>query len=417
MPTRKTGTVGSKKRDVGPVTVLKTEDLVKLDTLEERTNALLENRYEIFMHNVTFLCKKHGISQAKLCTDKLNNLIQPPQLTSYKKYGKDIPLSAIAMVASAFNLTIEEICGQILEECGQNSDGDSAEQGRSREEYEKYLGLYDVAYFDTSKPLGANFLPTANSLSNALLVVYEECNALGIASFHVAALMNCTDEERDKVAGLIERLNLKNAGKAVYDCCESVVSNTNASRAKCLYKGNIYLTEQMVEITLHQVKGSNVIHLLAHNRAAGSSEGKNYKGGLTTMLSVSRGAEHMPCIQAALLMSGTHTEVWDENNKPRTCPKNRLRYFPEEQLAHKLYMAPPAIEFDQETKEIVAFMRLLFSEGEHSALTALSDEDKRCCLENFAERKLTNALKRNILSYYKISVQMDSDVYRMICQS
>ena len=99
----------SDRRNTGAVKVLKPEDLVSCKTLNERMEMMVENRCEVFMHNVAFLCKRHKLSQAQLCSVKLENNISPPQLTGYKRRGRDIPLSVMALVAGAFNLTIEEM--------------------------------------------------------------------------------------------------------------------------------------------------------------------------------------------------------------------------------------------------------------------------------------------------------------------
>ena len=60
----------SDRRNTGVVKVLKAEDLVSCKTLSERMEMMVENRCEVFIHNVDFLCKRHKLSQAKLCSEK-----------------------------------------------------------------------------------------------------------------------------------------------------------------------------------------------------------------------------------------------------------------------------------------------------------------------------------------------------------
>lgn len=275
----------SDRRNTGTVKVLKVENLVSCKTLSERMEMMVENRCEVFMHNVAFLCKRHKLSQAQLCSIKLENNISPPQLTGYKRRGRDIPLSVMALVASAFNLTIEEMCGQLLDQANDTADEEQGKTGRPIEEYLKYVGTYDIAYFDTSAPIGQNVGPTADAMSRAVLTIYVTYNAIGTPSFHVTAIFNCTAEERQKIAHYMQNVNFSNNASAVREHYEAVVSNipnddTTTSRLKCLYDGTIHLTDRMIEITLHQVRGNDVVHLLAHNRAATSSDGKPYRGGL-----------------------------------------------------------------------------------------------------------------------------------------
>lgn len=413
----------SDRRDTGPVKVLQAEDLVGCKSLSERMEMMVENRCEVFMHNVAFLCKKHKLSQAQLCTVKLENNISPPQLTGYKRRGRDIPLSVMALVAGAFNLTIEEMCGQLLDQTNDTAEEDWPKAGRTIEEYLKYVGTYDVAYFDTSAPIGQNVGPTSDAMARGVLTIYVTYNAIGTPSFHVTAIFNCTHEERQKIANYMESVDFFNNASVVREYYEKVVSNipepaSPVSRMKCLYDGNIHLTDRMVEITLHQVRGNDVVHLLAHNRAANSSDGKLYRGGLATMMSSSRGQEHMPCIQSALLMRGKTVKVEQAGmSGPVKISKSGLEFIQPELLASKLYLAPPVIELGQEIEKIVAYMKVLFSqEDKNGPISALSDSDKKFCLETFVEKQLTESLRRNILSYYKLSLHMDSQVYALIQQ-
>ena len=56
----------SDRRNTSTVKILKAEDLVSCKTLSERMEMMVENRCEVFMHNVSFLCKRHKLSQAQL---------------------------------------------------------------------------------------------------------------------------------------------------------------------------------------------------------------------------------------------------------------------------------------------------------------------------------------------------------------
>ena len=411
------------KRNTGPVKVLKPEDLINCSTLSQRMEMMVENRCEIFIHNVAFLCQTHGLNQSTLCSQKLENYLSSPQLTGYKKRGRDIPLSVMALVASAFGLTVEEMCGQLLDETVDNAEDSRATFGRPIEEYMKYAGTYDLTYFDTSAPIGQNQDTTANALDRGILTIYVTYNAIGVASFHVSAVFNCTPEERQKIASYMEGVDFGKDASAIRAFYEKVLTNPldlshTASRMKCLYEGEIKLTERITEITLRQVKGSDVAHLYLHNRAANYSEGKVYRGGLATMMSISRGAEHMPCIQAVMMMRGACATIRQEGSGDTArIPKCGLDYFQAELLASKIYLAPPKIELGDEIQKIVAYMKFLFSqEGEGGPLSQLSDEEKTLCLASFVEKKLTESLRRNILSHYKISLRMDSDVYEMIRQ-
>lgn len=416
----------SGKRNSGPVRVLQQEDLVGCATLSQRMDAMTENRCEVFIHNVEFLCAREHLPQARLCSEKLGGLISPPQLTGYKQRGKDIPLRVMALVASAFNLTVEDICGQLLDEATEAGGDGIQGLSRSLEEYEKYLGTFDLTYFDTSAPLGQNSGSTEAELHRAVLTIYTTRSAIGTVHFHATAIFNCTVEERAKIAGYTNGVDYSRDAGEIREYYNRVIRDRLAmgpgssdSREKYLYDGDIHLTENIMELTFRQVHGSGLIHLLAHNRAANSSSGKSYRGGLVTMMSVSRGAEHMPCMQAAILIRGTLARFGQgRQDREKNIPSCRLDYFAPEVLASKIYLAPPNIKLGEEINKIVSYMKFLFAQTDKdNSLSQLSQEDKIFCLETFAEKSLTEALRRNILSYYKLAVQMDSEVYGMIRQA
>ena len=155
---------------------------------------------------------------------------------------------------------------------------------------------------------------------------------------------------------------------------------------------------------------------MMHNRAANSSDGKPYRGGLATMMSSSRGSEHMPCIQSGILVRSKPKKERKDRGLGQNVSTYILDNLQPERIAKELYLAPPRIELGDEIEKIIAYMRVLFSGEESSPVSQLSDADKAFCLKTFVEKKLTDSMRRNILSYYKLSVQMDINVYAMIQQ-
>ena len=407
------------KRNPDPSRVLTPEDLIYCPDLRQRMERLTENRCEVFLHNVAYLCKKYRLSQAQLCADKLKGLVSSAQFTAFKKRGRDIPISVFALVAGAFGLTVEDLCGQLLDQPGQKASPSVPE--RPAEEYAKYVGTYDMSYFDTAAPLGRNAGSTANALDRAVLTVYGRQDSDGVTRFRIMAIFNCTPEERTRVTSSIEHLNSGVADpggvRELYIRAATAESESGRGRShlKSLYEGELRLEDHLTELVLHQCHGGDSVHILAHNRAAQSSDGKLYRGGLATVMSMSRGAEHMPCVQAAILMRSKPSRSivnGVERKETSTCV---LDAFAPEVLASHLYLAPPEIDFSKESQVIIQYMRLLFTQGEEgSPVAMLSDTDKAFCLENFVERKLTEAARRNLLSYYKLSLEMDSEVYSMI---
>ena len=158
------------------------------------------------------------------------------------------------------------------------------------------------------------------------------------------------------------------------------------------------LTDRTVEISLKQVSDADVVHLMLHNRAANSSVGSEYKGGLATMMSTSRGREHMPCVQALAL------------SKPGFS-------IAKEELATHLFLQPPEVDMKEEAEEIFNYMMKLFPNGDaESPMDKALDDMKVFLLEKMLEKTMTKVLQLNALGYYKVSTQMDSDLYTAVCR-
>lgn len=396
----------STKRNQNPseVRVMSNADLFDQETLDDRVDKLVENRNEIVIHNIAYILQKNNIAQAHMCNVDLEGTPQPPQLAAYKQRGRDIPFRTVARIAVAYGVTPEQMYGQLLDQTGGKGHAIDKPAPRPYDEYMKYVGTYHMAYFGTDARLGSNKRTTARALSYGVLSVYPGNAVDGVPTLRVVAFTNCTEEERDKLIRTTRNAEDQKNYRGVQTCYENVATNRREGhqetpRMKCLYEGELTLTDRVAEITLHQVKGSDTVHIELHNRAANSSEGSRYCGGLATMMSTSRGEEHMPCVQAVILSK----RGFDNTAK--------------EELANMLFMEPPTIDLKEETKAIIAYMKALFpNEDTDNPLSQLADADKACALESYIKRKLTEVIKRNVLGYYKVSTTMDSDAYKVFCR-
>lgn len=235
------------------------------------------------------------------------------------------------------------------------------------------------------------------------MTVYLGNAVNGAPTLKVAAFVNCTRAERNAIDEAVKSLQATNRTPNIRECYENCAKsfhsekNAGDSRMKCFYEGDLDLTDRAAEFVLHQIHGTDIVHIVAINQAVQSSGG-NYRGGLGAMLSVSRGAQHMPCAQSVVIS------------------RRGFATFSGEELAQKLYLCPPVIDIKDSTKAILGYMRVLFNDNGNSAVTELSEEDRIYCLESYAEKKLAEAIRRNVLSYYKVSSTMDYDVYLKFCK-
>ena len=380
------------------------EDFEHEGSLDAKVKAMLENRHEIVIRNVEYLIRKEESSQAELCAKKLEGSPGTQQMTSYKKVGKDIPYWVITRVAMSFGYTPEQFSGQLLEKSGGQGQVAGKLPLRPKSEYPKYIGTYHLAYFKTDAALGDNRRSAARDLANGMLTVYPGDAVDGIPTLHVIAFFNCTDQEADRLARTVSNAERQQSNRGIHTCYKKVATPENdlegdSSRMKCLYEGDLILTERCAEITLRQITGSDTVHITLHNQAANSSEGSIYKGGLGIMMSVSRGEEHMPCTQAIILS------------------RKGFANTAKEELADSLFLEPPEVKLENETRDIISYVKALFPpEDSDNPLAHISASDKEFMLNDYIERKIKDVIKRNYLRCYKVSSVMDSAVYKKHCR-
>ncbi len=396
------------KRNAVPaeVQVLPVSQFQDLPTLDARVDAMVNNRNEVAIHNLDFILSQQGISQAKMCRDVLEGTPQPPQIAVYRSRDKDIPFRTVARIGMAYGYTPEEMYGQLLDHTGGQGLTPAGLPLRPAGECGKFPGTYQMAFFATDARQGSNNRTLSRALSFGVLSIYLEPGTERNPRLRAAALLNCTEEEKKRLLSCLADAERKGGGRAVRTCYEQIAGQSRAQeplleprRMKCFYEGEVLLTERMVQLTLLQVRGSDLVQMALHNRAAASSEGSPYKGGLATMMSTSRGEEHMPCIQAAILS------------------RRGFDHMAREELAELLFLEPPKMEFQGEIQSICTYMKTLFrSESGEGMLSQLSEEDRCFLLESFVSKKLSDVLRRNVLEYYKVSIEQDSRIYKLVCR-
>lgn len=409
--------MGNASREKENIYVLRVADLTEEPedlSLDQKVDQLVENRCTVFIKNYAFLLEKEGITQAQFCDKYLENYPSPTQMAGFKKKGKDIPLRTMIRIATAFGKSLEEMTGTLL----YDSSPEPVSPIENYSEYRKYCGTFDLAYFDTSAKLGSNKRLTPESLNYAVMTICPFANEVGVTKYSAIALFHCTEIERQVLYGFLEGVDLLHESSKVMKIYEKVAKaqDEHDTHAKYLYHGSLSLEGQFAEITMHQMFGSDFVHLLMHNRAASSSQGKKYSGGLAAIMSTSRGEEHMPCLQAGLISKPQYDtrSVGD----PVGGDKTLLDAFPflsKETIASKLFFAPPRIEIGSEVKDVLTYMKSLFPDDDaQSPFSSMSDQDKQYCVESYVSKKLSDVVRKNLLSYYKLSLSMDSEAYQLL---
>lgn len=376
-----------------PLSVLGMDSFSPDEPLDSVVSALEKNRYQVVMHNMDWIRQQRDISQNRMCNTDLQGYPTPSRMSEFRTQAKDIPYHLIIRMAAAYGYTPEELAGQLLD----LAKAGAPPLSRPEKEYQKYVGTYYAAYFNTDPELGNNCREPHRSLCYGVISVYwrTPTEREGIP---VIALFNVSYESCMKLVDQLKKVSKKDPLSVYKQMVSCLGKEKGHSFLRCIYEGNLSLNAQTAELTLWQRHGNDALHLRLHNRAANSSEGKNYKGGLAVMLSNSRGKEHMPCAQVGLLS------------------RRGFSHVTQEELAKWLLFRPPKVNVKKEVDTIVDYMKaLFFSDEKNSFFASISEEDKVYMLNSFVEKKVADAIRQNVMEYFKVSTDMDAAVYKALC--
>lgn len=376
-------------RDDKDLRVLSVTELMSVKSLPERIDLMTENRNAVFIHNLEYLRKKHELSQAELCEDKLDSMIHSAQLSGYKVKGRDIPLRTMSLVACAFGYTVEQLCGQLLDQEDVRTHVGDKYAPRPFEEYLGFFGTYEFAYFTDNSKKGVKQCATTPCLGKGLLTIYLSAAVDGVPIVRVEALVDCTTDELDKLLSQLKGVESQGGGRGFMTVYEKAAVNC----ANRYYSGEMLLTTTNAIIKLQQKLGNDELTITLRNRAGASNNYDHYSSGLGTLSHSSYGNNQIPRVQAVALS------------------KKGFSSIAKEELAELLLMGPVKIDVEKEVKDIITYIHTIYPKEEDSPMRNLSLDDETFLLESFVIRKLTQVLKRSVFDSYTVTTDQDYMVY------
>ncbi len=376
-------------RDDKDLRVLSAAELMSVKSLPERINLMTENRNAVFIHNLEYLRKKHELSQAQLCEGKLDSMIHSAQLSGYKLKGKDIPLRTMSLVACAFGYTVEQLCGQLLDQEDIKTNIGDKHSPRPFEEYLGFFGTYEFAYFTDNVKMGAKLSTAASFLGKGLLTIYLNAAVDGVPVVRVEAMVDCTPDEQDKLLAQLKGVEAKGGGRGFVTVYEKATENC----PERYYKGEMLLTATNAILKLQQKRGNDELMITLRNRAGATNDYNHYFSGLGTLSHSSFGNNQIPRVQAVALS------------------KKGFAAIAKEELVELLLMGPAKVDIEKEVKDIITYMHTVYPKEGDSPMGTLSLDDETFLLESFVTRKLTQVLKRSVFGCYTVTTEQDYMVY------
>lgn len=333
------------------------------------------------VENLNYIMFKYGIKVQKDMADILG--IGAPQLTRILK-GEQTPtlFPCLANLKRRFDYTIDDVLFTDLRlrdlflEGMKNDDLPIAS-------YMKYVGLYQIYYFDTSAYKGRVRSNNNEALKSGIMYVEKDTKS---EMYKVMTLFNMTKERADTM--YTEELK---CGADLANCRNKLMTYNDSHY---MYLGELELSAKHVYINLRFEKSKDKVQMVFHRP---ESNAKQYIGGLGSMISVSKGRGASPCVQYIAIA-------------------NASLNVSEEEIAAHLLMHYPNIKTHDSIDDLVDFTIDLYdrNDAESDRLSRLSEEQKKSLVRNYMDKVINDTIEKNLFRTVIVSPKDDDEFYHYL---
>lgn len=320
--------------------------------------------FNYFTSNLKKLAEMY--SQKKIAED---TKVSPASINNYINKDSEPSIYFLMQLKYAYGINIDDFLFKPF--------ANVEKQETLPEGYERFIGNYMIYHYDTSAYKGRVSNYAKNTMSYGVVSVYED-DKEGLA---VKSLFIANRREAEKMLNKINAFKNKDELIEFYQ-----------SQEKYKYEGSfVYSNTQLFMYLVNHDKNDR--SLMIFNNPPSTKE---YIGGVGTVNSVSRGREHMPCIQYILLT-------------------RNILSVPDGEIYNLLALDEPDINLDVETDEIIKLFKNLYSDNEFA--NSLSEENKKLLIRDSLNHMMGESLEANKFRYAKISSLDDDKYYRIIKRS
>ena len=250
-------------------------------------------------------------SQKKIAED---TKVSPASINNYINKDSEPSIYFLMQLKNAYGINIDDFLFKPI--------AGAQKQELLPDGYERFVGNYMIYHYDTSAYKGRVFTYAKNTLSYGVVSIYEDNDELVVKSLFIS-----NRREAEKM------LNTINAFKDKQELIDFYKSQENYK-----YEGNlVYSNTQLFMYLVNYDKNDR--SLMIFNNPPST---KDYIGGIGTVNSVSRGREHMPCIQHILIT-------------------RNILSIPDGEIYNLLALDEPDVNLDVETNELIKLFKNLYS--------------------------------------------------------
>lgn len=321
-----------------------------------------------FNKNLKFLMQRDSINQKQLSS---KTGISAATINNYVSKNSEPSLKFLLWIKKIFNVDIDAMFESDLEKIAE-SKTISINPANAR--MEKYLDSYILYFYNSSEYKGKVSSYSKTTLKYGVLSLVLD-NSTGKVSA-IASFIKTRDEAEEaklKLEGLTHIQDIHNVHDSI----------------GVKYLGNIDISDTQLFIYLKNDEQNDQSLIILNNPPSN----KKYIGGLGTVNSISRGREHMPCVQFIIVS------------------KNILK-IPDGEIYNLLSLGVSDVNVEKETEQLISLFKNLYVNVDLK--DDLSDFQKKKILENSLTNIFSELVDANLFRFAKVSNMEDDDYYRII---
>ena len=313
----------------------------------------MEEERVLFRNNLENFLKTNNLTQNQIAKSLG---VSNASISNYLKGNSEPTLSFFYKLKKTFNLDVDYFFTDLTKQSVQKA---------KPLDISRFSGNYLLYFYDSGSYIGSVKGKTKNPLKFGILSILDDGGLKTKALFF-----------KEEKTAIETKQYLDKSSKL------EVLSFYNSNESS--YEGECDISATQVFIKLKSFNDNTLIIL------NNPPSNKIYIGGLGTVNSVSRGREHMPCIQFILVS------------------KNLLN-LSEGEIYNLLSVDVPNINLHFESEKLIELFKSLYIEN-----NSLEEYQKKKIFENSLENAISSAIEANVFRYAKVSGREDDYYYNII---
>jgi len=325
----------------------------------------MDNKLSTFYNNLKFLLNKHNLTQKQLSA-KTNTSCA--SINNYINQKAEPSLSFLIKLKEVFGNNIDEMLESDLSKTPETKPTQKTNMNR-------FLGSYLLYFYNSGEYKGKVSSYSKNTLKYAVFSITKDQSS---EKFTVYANFVKNRDDAEELKMKLDTLTQPKDKENLH---------RNLSQ---MYIGKLEASDKQVFIYLKSDSLNDQSLMILNNPPSNN----DYLGGLGTVNSVSRGREHMPCVQFALI-------------------SRKILKISDGEIYNMLALGVSDINVETEAEQLINLFKNLYINNDtlKDDLTAIQ---KKRIVENSLNAIVTDLIDANMFRFAKISNMEDDDYYRII---